>query len=484
MPSRLSATVFPEATPLHRFFLWNEARRLRDPRYILACDIHRLLARFGGTARAFEICSAHLAIRPLIRWRYGERMLVSAAMVRSVPTLIEHFRDSLALAAARRLVGRLRASIGSPDVAAHAAVFAAFEDMAAYIDLGALARLRPRRKAAKSVPGPGNILVIKLSALGDFIQALGPAAAIRRHHAGDRITLLTTRPYAEFARQTGLFDNVLVDRRPKALDVGGWLSLRRALRQGRFDRVYDLQTSDRSSHYAGLFRPGRMPEWSGIAWRCSHPHADLDRYWEHTIDKQAEQLLMAGIYPVPLPVLSPAVQPLPVELADRRFVLLIPGSSPRHLAKRWPVTYYAELARRLAVAGYTPVVVGANGEEHLADRIREACPQVVNLVGHTDITALAGLSQAAAFTVGNDTGVTHIAAAGGNPVVVLFSQASTPSRCAPRGRFVRVLAVPDLADLPVETVFAEAMAIADDATGVRWAPGSKWTLTESPSRER
>ena len=34
-----------------------------------------------------------------------------------------------------------------------------------------------------------RILVIKLGALGDFVQALGPFAAIRRHHAGDRITL-------------------------------------------------------------------------------------------------------------------------------------------------------------------------------------------------------------------------------------------------------------------------------------------------------
>jgi ADP-heptose:LPS heptosyltransferase len=63
------------------------------------------------------------------------------------------------------------------------------------------------------------------------------------------------------------------------------------------------------------------------------------------------------------------------------------------------------------------------------------------------------------LTVGNDTGATHVAAAGGNPVVVLFSQASDPSLCAPRGRVVRVLIEPNLAVLSVETVFAACVAV-------------------------
>ena len=46
---------------------------------------------------------------------------------------------------------------------------------------------------------PLRILIIKLGALGDFIQALGPFAAIRRHHADAHITLLTTDPFAAFA---------------------------------------------------------------------------------------------------------------------------------------------------------------------------------------------------------------------------------------------------------------------------------------------
>ncbi len=116
-----------------------------------------------------------------------------------------------------------------------------------------------------------RILVIKLGALGDFVQAMGPAAAIRAHHADARITLLTTAPYAELARAAPYFDEVLIDERPGFLDPVGLWRLRRRLRAGRFDRVYDLQTSDRSSFYHRLM--GR-PAWSGIARGASLRHAN------------------------------------------------------------------------------------------------------------------------------------------------------------------------------------------------------------------
>src|SRR6266567_1850129 len=102
-----------------------------------------------------------------------------------------------------KLADSLAAAVGNPDSAAHAAVFAAFEALGA-------ARASPRR-----------ILVIRLSAFGDFIQSLGPMAAIRDHHKGDRISLLTTRPFVAFAEELGLFDEVLVDDRPKPLALLG-----------------------------------------------------------------------------------------------------------------------------------------------------------------------------------------------------------------------------------------------------------------------
>jgi ADP-heptose:LPS heptosyltransferase len=286
--------------------------------------------------------------------------------------------------------------------------------------------------------------------------------ALRRHHPGARITLLTAARHVEFIDETGLFDAILVDPRPQWFDIAGWLALRRRLRRARFDRVYDLQTSERTGAYAWLTWRGRMPEWSGTAWRCSHPHANLDRDRQHTLDRQAEQFLMAGVHPVPTDEWLP---PMPAQLPEAvrpPFALLIPGSSPGHPQKRWPAKLYAELAVWLRQQGCVPVVVGVRGEEEIGRVITGACPAALDLVGRTDIPSLAALARQASLTVGNDTGATHVAAASGKPLLVLFSQASAPELCAPRGPGVRVLAIADLAGLSAETVIAAAReALAD-----------------------
>ncbi len=454
----LGARDFPAGTPLRAFFAWNEARLWRDRRFLAARDLHQLFHRNGAGEEARALCIAHLAGEPAIRADSQHPLVAAGAEVaHSARTMLERGADALAVIAARQILDTLLASISADDRALHAALFRAFERLEEWVDLAARAHRRAPRSRPATVSSRRRILVIKLSALGDFVQALGPMGAIRRAHAGDRITLLTTRPYVELATTTGFFDEVLIDERPPVWHVSGWLKLRRALRGGRFDRVYDLQTSDRSSFYSWLFFPERRPQWSGIAWRCSHPHANLDRYPQHTIDKQAEQLLMAGIFPVPLPSLPSVARELPTTLPDRRFALLIPGSSPRHPEKRWPVGSYAALALRLDAAGLLPVVVGTPAEEGLGAAIRAACPSAIDLVGKTDLLLLARLAQSATVTIGNDTGATHMAAAGGHPVVVLFSRASEPSRCAPRGSIVRIITERDLAALTIDRVFAEVI---------------------------
>ena len=299
-----------------------------------------------------------------------------------------------------------------------------------------------------------RVLVIKLGALGDFVLAMGPFAAIRKAHPDARITLLTTAPFAGLACDSGYFNEVWTDTRPTLLSPASWLALRRRLRGGRFDRVYDLQTSDRTGWYFFLMGPGRRPEWSGIARGCSHPHANPLRNTMHSIERQNEQLAMAGIADVPAADLSWIRADTSRFTLSGKYVLLVPGGAPHRPRKRWPVERYIELARDLIRRSVEPIVLGGAAEAELGQTICATVSGVRNLVGGTGLAEIAALAHGAAGAVGNDTGPMHMIAAADCPSVVLFSSESDPALTRPRGAAVTVLQREDLGGLPASEVAA------------------------------
>ena len=284
-----------------------------------------------------------------------------------------------------------------------------------------------------------RILVIRLGALGDMALSFSAFAAIRAHHAGAGVTLLTTAPYARLARDSPWFDDVRVDVRPGWTDLAGLWRLRRQL--VGFDRIYDLQTSRRSSRYFWL--AGR-PAWSGIARGCSLPDSDPWRDLLHTIARQRGQLAAAGVAAAPVDLdwlrrCGPVLQ--------GRTALLVPGNSGSHGgAKTWPLDRFCALAAALAQVGLRPVVVGGSAEATAGARIVSACPAALDLTGQTTIADLAGLAGRAALAVGGDTGPIHLAAVMGCRTLALFSRFSDPALAAPVGeaRLIRAAALDEI----------------------------------------
>src|SRR6185437_7533753 len=129
----------------------------------------------------------------------------------------------------------------------------------------------------------------------NVVLAMPAFAAIRAFHANARISVLTTAPYAAWLNQAPWFDAVVVDERPDWWNFQGILRLRRTLTTPGFARVYDLQTSGRSSHYFRLFPRHMRPEWSGIAPGSSHPDRDPGRERMHDQERLTNQLRQAGI---------------------------------------------------------------------------------------------------------------------------------------------------------------------------------------------
>lgn len=315
-----------------------------------------------------------------------------------------------------------------------------------------------------------KILVIKLSALGDFVLALAAMKKIREAHKRAHITLLTTPQFEGLAKSSPYFNAVETDGKPNG--PGEWLALRGRIKKARYDRVYDLQTSAASNRIFQVLRPF-PPEWSGIALGCALPHKNPHRNAMHTLERQADQLKYAGIYPdaptepgsAPPPDLSwvlrkaPQERPVAGGVMPRPYVLFIPGGSAHRLDKRWPVDRYGELGKILYDRGFDIVILGGPQESAEARQIQRYVGKARDLTGRTDFARIAILGAKAALVVGNDTGPLHLAAATGAPTIVLFSRASDPSLSAPRGH-VAVLQADNLGDLAVASVAQAANALA------------------------
>jgi len=122
---------------------------------------------------------------------------------------------------------------------------------------------------------------------------------------------------------------------------------------------------------------------------------------------------------------------------DRPAVALLPGAEYGP-AKRWPLPHYAALARELLASGRQVWIIGSAKEQADGEAIAAGAPGVLNLCGHTRLEDAVDLLALAAAAVSNDSGLMHVAAAVGIPLVALYGS-SSPDYTPPLSPRAKVL---------------------------------------------
>jgi ADP-heptose:LPS heptosyltransferase len=195
-----------------------------------------------------------------------------------------------------------------------------------------------------------------------------------------------------------------------------------------------------------------VPEWVGIAKGASHRHNTPERRQLHTIERQRQQLAVAGIHDLPAPDISWLTSDISHFKLPERYALIVPGGSEHRTGKRWPAHHYGTVCTLLMESGITPVLIGTKSEVAVISTIETICPDVISLLGKTSFAEIAELARHATFAIGNDTGPMHIVANTGCASLVLFSKFSNPILCAPRGQKVTILQKETLSNLAPEEV--------------------------------
>jgi len=311
-----------------------------------------------------------------------------------------------------------------------------------------------------------RFLILRGGAIGDFLFTLPALTALRRQWPDAYLELIGYPHIAELAVAGGLADRV---RSLDSARVAAYFVPNASLEeeQKEYIRSFDLVISY-------LYDPsGAVCENLRAAGARQVLYGSPVVESGHAADHLMRPLAALAIFPeggeTPRLRLKPELAAQGIRRASalgRRVVAVHPGSGS--VTKNWPLWQFIELAGLIRAGAGTPVFIVGEADEAIARRLPTLAPDAPVLSG-LSLVELAAFLAACCGYVGNDTGITHLAAALGIPTVAIFGP-TDPAVWGPRGANAAVVTGPGrtseaLSRIGAETVFdrlREVMAKAEN----------------------
>jgi ADP-heptose:LPS heptosyltransferase len=289
-----------------------------------------------------------------------------------------------------------------------------------------------------------RILFVTSTRLGDAVLSTGLLDHLLRAHPEARFTI-ACGPVARgvFAHMPRL--ERLIELRKRRFSLH-WLLLWAQVVGTRWDLVVDLRAS-------------------ALAWMVPARRRAIGKGGRRAGHRLGHIGAVLGLDPPPLPV----AWTTPEQEAQAAALLpggpwLVLGPTANWAGKVWPADRFVATARALTAPGAVlegariAVIAGLGPVERaMAAPALEALPGALDLIGNLDVPASAAVLRRAALYIGNDSGLMHLGAAAGAPVVGVFG--TTDAReYAPAGpRAVAVSADGPQGATPMDRLDPEAV---------------------------
>lgn len=288
------------------------------------------------------------------------------------------------------------------------------------------------------IDSPGNLCVLRLSAIGDICHTLPVVRTLQDRWPDTHITWIIGRLEHQLVGDIPGIEFIVFDKRA---GLAGYRELARRLKGRRFDALLHMQVALRAS-IASLavkaplrlgFDRARARDWQWLFTNReipAHPR-------QHVMDGLfgfAEALgVPRGAVRWDIPIPDDARE-FAAKHLDAPTLVISPCSSQRSRNFRnWPVERYVALARH-AITKHGMRVLLTGGPTELergyGAAIQRELPACVNLIGQTSLKQLLALLEGAAVLVSPDSGPVHMANAVGTPVIGLYAT-SNPDRTGP-----------------------------------------------------
>ena len=291
-------------------------------------------------------------------------------------------------------------------------------------------KLDLERGVADELAAGGRVLVSRLQYLGDVVLTLPAVYAIKARYPIAEVDYLSRSASADILDGEPVFSRVFRIPEGNGRSLATW-RLIRDLRRRRYAAAVDLYSNPRSALVTFL---------SGARLRVGADRRIRKHLFTHAMVAPSglRSAIDHHLYHLnPLGVTGAATRPfLTVTAAERRRALVrlgdlgvdrrsqrIIGIHPggKWEVKRWPVDYYADLARVLMERqGYRIVVICGPGEEAYQRALRSQLGSRAAYVPALAIRETAALIEALDALVVNDGGIMHVSVAVGTPTVGIF----------------------------------------------------------------
>jgi heptosyltransferase-1 len=287
---------------------------------------------------------------------------------------------------------------------------------------------------------PANILIIRLSAIGDIVFASPLIEALRGRYPDARIVWLVQSGLQPLLELHPGLDEVIQwprSRWGKLLERRKWLTwyrefrqFRRILRKHRFDLVLDTQ---------GLLKSGLLAWLSGAPERIGLGSREGSQWlMTRVVERGGPSKRIGSEYRYLAQQLGLPVDPFEMRLviseSDEDYVAAMQraqGLATGYLVicpfttrpqKHWFQARWIELIPRLQAAFGIPVIMlgGPDDTEAAAQIAAGVSHGLLNQVGVTRLRQAAALIKHARLLIGVDTGLTHMGIAFNRPTIALF----------------------------------------------------------------
>lgn len=264
--------------------------------------------------------------------------------------------------------------------------------------------------------------------VGDAAMQM-PVLRLLRSVGASPLVVWGPKATVALVEDTSLCDGVLFDE-----SKPGVFAMARTLREHRAARSVHFPKSLRPALAAFL---ARVPERIGVDESLAGLFNTVSGpFW----DAEGAFLLRYGAVlrkafpdapPMPFADYDPGIA---VDAPGQRYLCLLPGST--WASKSWPARHFRTLVLRARSEGFAIIVLGSPDEAALCADV--AGDEAVNLAGRTSLKEAAAWLRGAAGAIGNDSGLSHLTAACGTPILALYG-ATDPEGSAPWGPRVRTL---------------------------------------------